>query len=483
MACILILVGPPVHLRRKDRRLCGDVSGYGRSSSSRINRSFDLTLLDPKKTPVAPSGPWQQECGSTRLPEDPDARNDGTEPMENSDGILKAVLRIHEAPLVANGWSHVLPSIAAVAGLDVATLLIKDVMSGCARCVSGFQSAPEHLVAFKAALEMERIPAWIPAVPAGSVVQSSSAMSDRDFSRSAFYNEIVRPRGTFYGVVAKPLDGPRQRVFLTGGRRLGRDDFDQLDVEALQLLVPHITTALQVSSRLAGIDLRAKVASEAIDQLDSAVILVDREARILFANRAAEDQLCCNEGLAVKEGRLCLHEPARNRALLRTITLADCGTISPPLSRSRHQIEVPRGARRSPLQLTVTPFRPDVIEAALPAPGQARPSAIILITDPDKDRALWKQRLREEFGLTAAETELALEIMKGDGRDAAAARLGITVATVRTHLLRIFDTTGVHRQAELVRLLLDRAHSPASGAFFNAAATPYRHRNEPRQGL
>ncbi|HLW26409.1 MAG TPA: helix-turn-helix transcriptional regulator, partial [Kiloniellales bacterium] len=65
-----------------------------------------------------------------------------------------------------------------------------------------------------------------------------------------------------------------------------------------------------------------------------------------------------------------------------------------------------------------------------------------------------------EFGLTAAEAELALEIMRGDGREAAAARLGITVATVRTHLLHIFEKTGVHRQAELVRLLLDRAQAP-----------------------
>src|SRR5690625_7658874 len=113
MACILILVGPPVHLRRKDRRLCGDVSGYGRSSSSRINRSFDLTLLDPKKTPVAPSGPWQQECGSTRLPEDPDARNDGTEPMENSVRIITEVLRIHETTLEANRWIHLQQTITS----------------------------------------------------------------------------------------------------------------------------------------------------------------------------------------------------------------------------------------------------------------------------------------------------------------------------------------------------------------------------------
>jgi DNA-binding CsgD family transcriptional regulator len=56
--------------------------------------------------------------------------------------------------------------------------------------------------------------------------------------------------------------------------------------------------------------------------------------------------------------------------------------------------------------------------------------------------------------LTPAEADFALEIVKGDGRAAAAARFGISVGTARTHLTHIFDKTGVRRQAELVRLLL-----------------------------
>ncbi|THD54576.1 MAG: response regulator transcription factor [Bradyrhizobium sp.] len=45
------------------------------------------------------------------------------------------------------------------------------------------------------------------------------------------------------------------------------------------------------------------------------------------------------------------------------------------------------------------------------------------------------------------------EIVKGDGRQAAADRLNITVGTARSHLSSIFDKTGTKRQAELVRLL------------------------------
>jgi DNA-binding CsgD family transcriptional regulator len=64
------------------------------------------------------------------------------------------------------------------------------------------------------------------------------------------------------------------------------------------------------------------------------------------------------------------------------------------------------------------------------------------------------ERWREQFGFTPAEANFALEIAKGDGRQAAADRLGITLGTARSHLSAVFDKAGVRRQAELVRLLL-----------------------------
>ncbi|WP_346910982.1 hypothetical protein [uncultured Roseibium sp.] len=60
------------------------------------------------------------------------------------------------------------------------------------------------------------------------------------------------------------------------------------------------------------------------------------------------------------------------------------------------------------------------------------------------------------FGsLTCAEAVHALEMLKGDGRAAAAARYGISINTAKTHLMRIFEKTDVKRQAELIRVLMD----------------------------
>lgn len=374
--------------------------------------------------------------------------------MEASEKILDAVLRIHEAPLTASGWTDALPAIAAITRSDAVALLVHDVETGDPEYVSGFQMAPEHLQGFVAAVRSGKLPPWIISMPLGRVIPSSSAMSDWDFSRSAFYNEAIRPQGMFYGFAVKPLSVRNHRVFLTAGRRRGSRDFEQAQLRAMQILVPHIVTALKVGKRLAGLDLRTKAASAAVDTLDTGLILVDAEGKILFANQVAEELLALNEVLCLKEGRLHLSAPEPDAAL--HFTLGTCAAATIAFFRTKQMIEVAR-EDRTPLQLSVTPFPNDSLNTSLPAVGDSCPAAIILIADPEKERAAWKMQLRKEFGLTSAEAELALEIMKGDGREAAARRLGISVATVRTHLLHIFDKTGVHRQAELVRLLLEGA--------------------------
>ena len=84
----------------------------------------------------------------------------------------------------------------------------------------------------------------------------------------------------------------------------------------------------------------------------------------------------------------------------------------------------------------------------------ARPRTILFITDPEATVDLRRRQLGEDFGLTPAEAAVAVEVLEADGLQAAAGRLGISLATARTHLAHVFDKTGTRRQAQLVRLLL-----------------------------
>jgi DNA-binding CsgD family transcriptional regulator len=83
---------------------------------------------------------------------------------------------------------------------------------------------------------------------------------------------------------------------------------------------------------------------------------------------------------------------------------------------------------------------------------------MIFVTDPEAVRTPETVFLQNQFGLTPAEAVLARELLNGDGIDAAAGRIGISVPTARTHLRRVLAKTGASRQAELVRLVLHSDH-------------------------
>ena len=72
--------------------------------------------------------------------------------------------------------------------------------------------------------------------------------------------------------------------------------------------------------------------------------------------------------------------------------------------------------------------------------------------------------LRQVFGLTPAKAALASLLAMGLTLHQAAGTLHVTRETVRSRLKTIFQKTGTHRQADLVRLLLQYAidhHEPA----------------------
>ncbi len=144
--------------------------------------------------------------------------------MARADAILVAVQRIHEAPLAPDGWSRALPSIAAAARSQQSIFLAQNAVSGAVEFDAGFGMASQHLAAFTATARARALPAWIQTLAPGIVTQSSEMQSDRDFARSAVYNEAVRPMGAFYGVVVPPLRTRQHDVYLCVGRLLGQED-------------------------------------------------------------------------------------------------------------------------------------------------------------------------------------------------------------------------------------------------------------------
>jgi DNA-binding CsgD family transcriptional regulator len=79
---------------------------------------------------------------------------------------------------------------------------------------------------------------------------------------------------------------------------------------------------------------------------------------------------------------------------------------------------------------------------------------MVFATDPEDVVVLDEEVLRALFDLTPAEAKLTRLIGQGATLTEAGLRLNLRSETVRSRLKTIFEKTGAHRQAELVRLVI-----------------------------
>lgn len=371
--------------------------------------------------------------------------------IARADALLAAVQRIHEAALETGGWAEILPSLAGVLDSQHVVLFEQDPATRSVVSIGAFGIASKPLAGFVAAHEAGLAPPGLATISPGLARRSSEFHSDRAFARCWFYNEVVRPIGAFYALAASLFRGRERNVYCILARQLGREDFSPEEVAAMQLLVPHLVMVMRVRALLDTTDLRSASAGIALDMLGAGLILVDAAAKVRFANRLAEDLLARNDGLSLDRGCICALDSRALRSLHRLI--AQNAASRRAASTTGGNVSVPRSNGRAPLQVLVAPASLETDRSRMARLGAVPPAAILIITDPDREQLMRKEQLRQRFGLTPAEIGVAIEIVKGDGRGAVAARLGISMTTVRTHLSHIFDKTGVRRQAELVRLL------------------------------
>jgi DNA-binding CsgD family transcriptional regulator len=173
-----------------------------------------------------------------------------------------------------------------------------------------------------------------------------------------------------------------------------------------------------------------------------AVLGLDAAGRVLAVSPAAEALL--GEAIHIRNGALGTGDPALESRLSALVEAA-----------IRHDPEQP-DAMPPPLGIDLASGGTLHIDA-LPLPRDVTPPrrivALIFLRRTGEGRGSRAEALRNQFGLTPAETRLALALADGIGLREAAERNGVQLSTARVQLKSIFGKTETHRQAELVALL------------------------------
>ena len=202
----------------------------------------------------------------------------------------------------------------------------------------------------------------------------------------------------------------------------------------------HSETALEALRFADGDNAHTAALAEAIEAVGIGIVLLTADGFILFANGVVRDLMRKAEGIRSSSGWLALMS-GELTAKLRNLLARDAS--EPDVAA----MILERGEGRQPLLINVIALGR---RGHASGNGGRQACAVTVIIDPERCAAVSLEAFSELHGLTDAEARVLRAVVGGKGLVATAAKLGVTAATARTHMKRIFEKTGTHRQTELL---------------------------------
>ena len=271
------------------------------------------------------------------------------------------------------------------------------------------------------------------------VADDFDCVSADEIGRHPFYQEFLAPQGLrwFAGVNMRAGD---DIWCVSINRSIARGPFSAGEKRQLAQLSRKLAAAGALSKAFGVATSNATL--EAFDVSGTATVLLDRQARVVRTNRAA-DRLLRERSVRLVGRRLAASDPAASAALnraLHELLWTNVGSSLMPAIALTRPSQAPLLAY--PLKL------PSLSDNPL-----ASAQAAVVLVDPRARAVTPEASLKSAFGLTQAEARLASRMAAGDALEQICDRLGIAKETGRNQLKSIFAKTGVNRQAELVLLM------------------------------
>jgi DNA-binding CsgD family transcriptional regulator len=388
----------------------------------------------------------------------------GGRPMTTLDQFSGLVGDIYDAALDPALWDQTLKRVFSAAGGNNAALVLFDRQKRRPpQIIAAPPFEPAQIRKYDAYYgQFDPLAPTLERSRVGEIV-TARAVTTESQRHGEFYNDWAHPNKTGDTVFVNILDSTSGVCNFMMGHPWRSDPFVTPDVlQLVSLLAPHLQRALQAQLGFGPLSLIRDGALDLVERWRHGCVLVTFAGHVLYANRAASEIAASRDGLSLGTRGLRAALAPDDAALQRLIRLACIG--DGPRSSSR--IAISRGSGRRPYTIQVMPLR-SCHARFLNGPA----AALVLVVDHEREAHLPPADLQEVYDLTPAEAEVAVRVLRGHGLQYVAGELRVSLSTVRVHLQRVFEKTGTHRQAELVRLLIELDASQVAGEAVPAADT------------
>lgn len=289
---------------------------------------------------------------------------------------------------------------------------------------------------------------WLPLLPEhpGELPLDGDALLDPAvLLRSEYYTDWLKPQGLRHATGIDLFREPGRVMLLSILLPPDRPPDRRTDALLLRLK-PHLRRAGQVRRQMAAAWAARATAETLIEQIATGLVLIDPRGRVLMMNAQARRLIEAQDGLTLDSGDRLRASDAGSAPALRALVAS---ALDAGAGGSGGVGVVRRRSGGAHLHVLVAPAG-----SAGPWPCHAAPAVAIFIHDPAAAPQSSAERLADLFGLTQTEARILAALSAGATVADVARQSGVAVSTVRHHLKQLFGKTGVNRQADLVRLVL-----------------------------
>jgi DNA-binding CsgD family transcriptional regulator len=363
--------------------------------------------------------------------------------------LSKLIGSIYDCAFDPGRWEHALAGIRDALDAQTAVLHLDDLSHDrllIHRAVGiepyWLEQQAKHIPETHARL-LEHLSKW-PSLDVPHVVSRHVPQADLETSR--YFQEWLKPQGLVDVLSFFLIHTPTRLAGFAVARHERQGLITEREIKFGGLLLPHVRRSVMIGNMLDISTIERARMAEALDALTCAVVLTNERGAILHANRSAKRRLRSGGSIQDVRGILQAKIPSASRELHSAILAAAHDEA---------------GIGKTGLAVLLTePDLPPVFARVLPIAGgdlragmePAAVAAVFIGNAPDEHVAA--DMLATAFGLTLAETRVLASLVAGHTLAETGASLHIAGTTAKTHLDNIFQKTGVSRQADLMRLVM-----------------------------
>lgn len=230
-------------------------------------------------------------------------------------------------------------------------------------------------------------------------------------------------------------------------RKADQGEYSAQEREMLELLLPHLQNATGISDEFTDLNMQIEAADQLLNRTPFGIFFLDINGSVLYKNGFAKQLLKAKDSFSLRGNRLILAKDEQRQILAEFFN--DFMNYSDPLEMGRRKLSVQSLTESHRYNVLFIPMR------TVRNSGLRRSDKIVLLQvhNQEPDITLQLDGLETFYKLTLAESRVCQRLYVSRNLSEVAEFMGLSINTVKTHLVRSFRKTGVSSQAELLQKL------------------------------